>query len=137
MSAGGGYGIISPLSVGNQVKVIFSHGDADFPVIVGRVLSTVDPVPMSPATGGYAKPGELLIATPGGAFMHFQDNGQVAGGGAKFTWTGDVEFDGNVTVTKTLTAQQDVLAGPASVSAVNHTHPDVQTGDGNTGKPQG
>ena len=91
VSAGGGFGIVSPPSVGDQVLVVHAHGDADHPVVVGRVFSSVDVPPTSPITNKAVQPGEVGVFLPGGAFLHAT--------GGQWHIKGDLIVDGNVSST--------------------------------------
>ncbi|KAA6204320.1 MAG: hypothetical protein DU430_09180, partial [Candidatus Tokpelaia sp.] len=48
--------------------------------------------------------------------------------------TGNIKINGNVDITGTLTASEDVVG--AGISLKNHTHGGVETGGGSTGKPK-
>lgn len=53
--------------------------------------------------------------------------------GKKIALNGDVEITGDVTVSKTLTAETDVMGGGKSLKS--HTHSGVQAGGGTSGPP--
>jgi phage baseplate assembly protein gpV len=133
--ASGGFGVSAPSRQGDQVKAVYSHGDADFPVVIGRVYSDADPVPVSPLTGDHAKPGEMLISMPGGGWLHFKGDGTVEGGGTRLTWHGPMTVMGDLTVQGAINATGDVVGN--GISLDQHVHKDVQPGNGTTGKPQG
>lgn len=123
VSAGGGFGIVSPPNVGDQVLVVHAHGDADHPVVVGRVFSSVDVPPTSPITGKAVQPGEVGIFLPGGAYIH--------GTSGKWHIKGDLFVDGNVTSTKDVS---DVHGSLDRLRGAYDMH-DHQTSVGMTTKP--
>ena len=120
----GGYGVVAPLAVGDQVLVAHAHGDADHPIVVGRLFSSVDPPPSSPATGKSVGPGEFAVFTPG-AWIHLAGS-VVHAEATTFRLKGNVELDG------TLTATGDVRA--SAISLQHHTHSDAQ--GGSVGQPE-
>ena len=125
-ATGGGYGVVSPLSPGDQVVVVHAHGDADEPVIVGRLFSTVDMPPVSPATGKPVGPGEFAAFTAG-AWLHIQ-GGEIHAQASRFVLKGDMELDGKLTTTG------DVVAG--TVSLQQHRNTGVRVGSDLSGPPE-
>lgn len=91
VSAGGGFGIVAPLGMGDQVLVVHPHGDTDHPVVVGRLFSSIDMPPVSSVTGKPVQPGEFGVFLPDGTFLH-------ATGGA-WNIKGNLVVDGDVTST--------------------------------------
>jgi phage gp45-like len=75
--------------------------------------------------------GDACLYALDGSRVHVKPSGEVE------IWAGaTVTINApNVVLTGTLTAAGDVIAGPAKVSLVSHTHPDPQ--GGSTGTPQG
>jgi phage baseplate assembly protein gpV len=96
-ATGGGFGCVFPPSVGDQLVVVFPHGDADQPVVVGRTYSAVDRPPVSPATGKAVQPGEFAVFTDG-AWIHIT-GGSIHAQATQFLFKGDMILDGNLTVT--------------------------------------
>ncbi len=137
-ATGGGYGMVFPLSVGDQVKVVHANGDADNPVIVGRLFSTVDMPPVSQATGKPVQSGEFGVFTDG-AWLHMS-GGVIYAQATKLVFTGDVDVTGNMTITGTLTVSgiikslTDVLA--MAISLLRHLHGGVKSGGNLTSTPQ-
>lgn len=125
-ATGGGYGCVCPLSQGDQVMVIHAHGDADEPVITGRLFSTVDMPPVSLATGKPVQPGEFGVFTAG-AFLHMA-GGSIHAQCTKFILKGDLELDGKIMATG------DIIAG--TVSLQNHRNTDVEPGNSLSGPPE-
>jgi phage baseplate assembly protein gpV len=161
MMATGGFGIMCPANVGDQVLVHFAHGDADNPIVGHRIFSTVDPTARSPATNGAVQPGEIGIFTKGGGWLHMVADGSVhcsAPNGAYITAplttiTGNVKITQNLTVlgdmnidgtadgsTGAITARGQVTDLNGSRGSLNdlrgvhniHIHPGVQSGGENT-----
>ncbi len=125
MSAGGGYGIVAPPSVGDQVHVVFAHGDQDHPRIVGRIFSVQDLPPVSPATGKAVQPREFAVFCPG-AWLHFS-------GGVIHAEATSIQFKGDVFVDGKITSTGDQVAG--TVSQQHHTHGGVKAGGDHTAQP--
>jgi phage baseplate assembly protein V len=108
----GGFGVVAPLTMGDQVVCLYAHGDDDNPVIVGRLFSAADLPPVSPATGKAVQPGEMGIFTDG-AWAHFHGgiidvqattvnvtaSGTVNVKATNVNITANVLIDGNLTVT--------------------------------------
>ena len=125
-ATGNGYGVVCPLAPGDQVIVLHAHGDADSPVVVGRLFSTVDLPPNSPATGKPVGSREFAVFTDG-AYLHIA-GGVIHGSASKFVLKGDVELDGKFTATG------DVVAG--TVSLQQHKHQNVKSGGDLSGVPK-
>jgi phage baseplate assembly protein gpV len=107
--ASGGFGVVAPCGVGDQVKVIFSHGDSDHPVVVGRVFSTVDMPPTSPVTGKAVQPGEFGVFTRGGAWTHYPVDGSVHTNAPQGMFiVGNTKIIGNLEVTLDATIDGDL-----------------------------
>jgi adhesin HecA-like repeat protein len=75
--------------------------------------------------------GDAAMYAADGSRVHIKPDGVVE------IWAGSTLTINapNVTLTGTLTAQGDVIAGSGKISLVNHTHPDPQGGE--TGAPTG
>ena len=67
---GANWGLVAPLSPGDQVLVIAQEGDADHGVIIGASFSQVQPPPA-------AIPGELWLVHATGTSLHFANDGTV------------------------------------------------------------
>ena len=124
-ATGGGFGVVCPLAFGDQVIVLHAHGDADHPVVVGRLFSTVDMPPVSPATGKPVASGEFAAFTSG-AWIHFT-GGVIHAAATSIKFKGDLELDGK------LTATGDVIAG--TVSLQQHLTTGVKNGRDLSGVP--
>jgi phage baseplate assembly protein gpV len=118
--AAGGLKIACPSEVGTQVLVVSVEGDAEHPVVVGRLFDTVVTPPTSPATSQPVQPGEIGVFLEGGTYLHMTKGGVFIGG--------------NVTVSGTLTATGDVVAG--QISLQEHLHSAVQSGNDVSGPPR-
>lgn len=93
MSGGGGFGVIAPCAIGDQVHVSFAHGDADNGRIIGRIFSTMDMPPTSPkdtGTGKPVQPREWAVFCPG-AFIHMS-------GGTVYVQASELRLKGNLVV---------------------------------------
>ena len=118
--AAGGLRIACPSEVGTQVLLLPVEGDAEHPVVVGRLFDTVTRPPLSPATSRPVQPGEIGIFLPGGSYLHMTDSALYLGG--------------SVIVVGSLSATEDVTAGGISVR--EHLHSQVQPGSGVSGPPR-
>ena len=144
--AAAGLKIACPCEIGTHVLVTFAEGDAEHPVISGRLFDTTTQPPVSPVTSKPAQPGEFLVAN-GGTFLHLQSGTVTIGaqqnslsigssgitfmvGGQSTTLTGS-EFTSGVPIQVT----GDVVAGQISVQ--QHVHGGVQSGSSTTAKPVG
>ena len=117
--AAGGLRIMCPTEIGSQVIVLPMEGDAEHPVLVGRIFDVSTMPAVSPGTGTTVAPGEIAIVGQGGAFIHLSGDTVMLGG--------KVTLDGNLVVTG------DVVA--AGVSLCQHVHANTQPGQGTSGKP--
>ena len=138
LAVGNGMGIVCPPSPGDQVLVVHQGGDAETPVVVGRVFSEKALPPSSAATGKEVQSGEFGIFCDG-AFLH------IAGGVVHIRaseirteghWfhKGDMDVDGKLTVTGIIKSLQDVFA--KAISLLSHVHGGVGSGSGSSGQPQ-
>lgn len=118
--AAGGLKIACPSEVGTQVIVVPVEGDAEHPIVIGRIFDTVIMPPVSPATSQPVQAGEIGIFLDGGTYLHLTQRGILIGG--------DITINGSVTATG------DITAGTISVQ--NHLHSGVQTGNGVSGPPR-
>lgn len=106
---GGGWGIVSPPTVGEQVVIEPQEGDAEHGIITGRVFSTKQQPPKT-YTDQYdqgsttsAQPGEFAIVNSDGTTFI-----RVVGG--KVLIHGDLYVDGIIRATKDIKSDMNVLA---------------------------
>lgn len=120
-----------PPSVGEQVLLICPGGEIGAGLVLGGVPSDANPAPIDePVALIRFKDGaivsydpeahELLVQLPSGATTVLASDG-------------GIDLIGDVTLTGSLTASGDVVAG--SVSLQNHKHGGVQAGGSQTGGP--
>jgi phage baseplate assembly protein gpV len=131
VAAGGVLQASIPPEVGDHLVLAAIEGDAEHPVVVGRLYDTTRQPPVSPATGKPAQPGEMLVVA-GPAYWHVTNQAVMIGFGSVHVVVNSAGMSvtgGNVVVS------QDVAAG--AVSLRQHTHSGVQAGSGMTGKPVG
>lgn len=69
---GNGWGFVAPLSVGDQVLVIFQEGDRDSGIIVKRLWDATN---LPPSTGAAA--GELWLVHKSGAIYKMTNDGNI------------------------------------------------------------
>ncbi len=126
-------------TVGEQVIVLCPGGDMHNAVVLRGLYSTAHAAPEQAdnkhvteykdgARIEYDHQTHALKATlPSGGTAAVTADGGI-------TLTGDVTIDGNVSVSKTLTAQTDVIGGGKSLKG--HKHTGVQAGSAVSGAPQ-
>lgn len=119
--AAGGLKLVCPSEIGTQVLVVPVEGDAEHPVVIGRLFDATTLPPSSPFTKTYVQPGELALFSDGGSCLHFA-NGQLY-------LKGDLHVDGVIIATGDVQAKE--------VSLQTHQHGGVQTGQGFTSTPGG
>lgn len=128
----------SPPAKGEQVVVLAPEADTARGIIIGSLSSDARPHPASDASTlaeyadgariGYDPEAHALTARlPAGATVLIE-----AEGGLRFK--GDLDVEGDIRSTKTITAETDVLGGGKSLKG--HVHTAVQPGSGVSGKPQ-
>ncbi|MBD9478522.1 phage baseplate assembly protein V [Pseudoxanthomonas sp. PXM02] len=132
-------------SAGEQVMVLAPGGDVNSAVAVRGIYSNQHPAPAhgealhlvkypDGALIQYDHASHALTATlPGGGTAEITADGGVTINGP-LTVNGDTQINGDTGVSKTLTAQTDVIGGGKSLK--NHRHTGVQTGGGVSGPPQ-
>lgn len=134
----GGTRTWSPPKVGEQVLLICPEGDLAAAIALRGISSDNNPPVGNSDTEIREYADGALISydpvahrlecvLPGDGLAHI-----VAPGGMKLE--GDVEIVGNVMVSGTVTAEEDVLAG--SISLKDHLHGNVQAGAAKTGAPE-
>lgn len=128
----------SPPSIGEQVLVLAPEADTARGIIIGSLSSDAHPHPANDrstvldfadrALIGYDPVAHALHTyLPEGATVLI-----VAKGG--FRLTGDMEVDGHIRSTRTITAETDVIGGGKSLK--DHVHTRVQAGGVVSGPPQ-
>ena len=118
--AAAGLKIACPSEVGTQVILVSIEGDAEHPIVIGRLFDTVVIPPVSPATSQPVQAGEIGVFLEGGTYLHLTQAGIFVGG--------------NVTINGSLTTTGDVSAG--TVSLQQHLHSEVQSGTDVSGPPR-
>jgi phage baseplate assembly protein gpV len=78
--------------------------------------------------------GAVVLTSEDGTTKISIKNGQITQTAAKNIINGDLQINGSVAATGTITSDVDVIS--AGISGKNHTHSGVQPGSGNTGVPQ-
>jgi phage baseplate assembly protein V len=128
----------SPPSVGEQVLLVCPDGQIGAAVaIAGIVQDAFPPLGNSTAEMIEFADGAKIIYDPEVSALtaELPSGGTaeiIADGG--ITLRGDVTIEGNVSVSKTLTAAEDVIAD--GVSLKSHRHTGVQAGSGRSGPPE-
>lgn len=115
-----GLRICCPAETGTQVLVLPVEGDAEHPVIVGRLFDTTMLPPDSPITGKPVQPGEIGIFLKDGTALH------LASGGVSIK--GTLHVDGPIVATGDVTARGVTLA--------THVHGGVQAGQALTAEAE-
>lgn len=119
---GNGWGLVAPLTPGDQVLVLSQEAESEHGVIIGSVWSSVDK-PLSVPSG------ELWLQHQSGSFIKLSNNGTIAMQASQVTITGNLIVSGDIS---------DQNAAHGTVAKLrsahdSHTHPDPQ--GGNTGTP--
>lgn len=128
--AGNGTGIIAIPPPGVQVVIGHEQGDAQAGVVLGCIWDNNNRPPAA------YKPGEVWLASLGGAIFKVTNDGNVTMIGGTITLTGAVTINGDVTVNGKVTATgEGTFAGGHTVSA--HTHGGVSAGLASTAAPTG
>lgn len=105
---GGGWGIVSPPSVGEQVVIEPQEGDAEHGIITGRIFSTKQAPPKTytdqydQGTTTSVQAGEFGLVHKDGTFIRLVDG--------KVLIHGDLYVDGIIRATKDITSDQNVKA---------------------------
>ena len=117
------YGFVSRPVPGCDALVIFLGGDRSRPVAISTGDQRNYPSDLLP--------GEVcLVHPPTGSRIRLQADGSISLSPA----SGRVTLTGDLHVSGTVTADQDVVA--AGISGRDHTHGGVQAGGASTGQPQ-
>ena len=151
--AAGSLRISSPCEIGTQVLVTPAEGDAEHPVITGRIFDAEVLPAVSPVTGQPAQPGEFLIAA--GQAPAPESNGQAAQTAAFFHVQPSALTFGVGTTMWSLTSGMAVLTvggtaytftpaglmttGNVTANGIDlehHLHTGVQSGTSMTGLPE-
>ena len=119
--AAGGLKIACPCEVDTQVVIAPIEGDAEHPVIVGRLFDATKTPPVSPASGEVVQPGEIGIFADQGVYLHLSAKG--------------IAIGGDLSVSGKIVARGDVVAG--GISLEQHRHSGVKAGSDISGAPVG
>ncbi len=119
--AAGGLKMVCPSEIGTQVLVVPVEGDAEHPVVVGRLFDATAMPPQSPFTQTHVQPGELALFGSDGTCLHFTRG--------RLCLKGNLEVDGAIQATG------DVVG--AGISLQSHRHGGVQGGKTFTTPPEG
>lgn len=129
---GGGWGLVSPPTIGEQVIVSPTEGDSEHSIITGRVFSTQQQPPQT-YTDQYDKgtttpvqPGEIGLVYKDGTFLRLI-GGRVLIHGDLFV-DGAIRSTGNITSDLTVTGSQAVTDQHGSLDRLRghydiHIHP--------------
>jgi phage baseplate assembly protein gpV len=115
---GADWGMVAPLSPGDQVFVLPQEGNAEHGVIVGRCYSDQDLPPKTAADG------EFWLVHKSGSFLKFMADGTIQ---AK----GDLHVDGKVIATGEVVA----MDGANAVHLSTHTTPNITRGSATSDAP--
>lgn len=136
MMSAGDTRIWLPPTVGEQVQVLACEGDMEQAVIMGGLPSSIfAPLFLGTTVAIQFKDGAVIKYDPESHRLYFDLPGSAvitAPSGAVLNC--DVEIQGDLKATGTITADGDVKAG--DISLKNHPHGGVATGQGVTGKPR-
>lgn len=105
---GGGWGLVSPCSVGEQVAFLAQEGDAEHGIIVARLFSNQQQPPKiytdqyAQGNTSYIQPGEIGLVHKDGTFLRLI--------GGKVLIHGDLYVDGIIQATKDISSDMNVNA---------------------------
>ena len=119
------FGFTSRPIAGADLVAVFQSGNRRNGVVVASSDQRYRPRTL--------KPGEAVMYCAKGSTLLMNANGDIIATPA----SGNMMVNGNLIATGTVTGEVDVIAGPASISGINHVHPGVQSGASNTQKPTG
>lgn len=127
----GGYTITFPLAAGDEVLVVFSSRCIDAWWQQGGIQLPIE-TRMHDLSDGFAIPGPKSVpkAIPGISSTALQIRNNAGTSYIELSADG-IKLVGNVSVTGTLTASEDVVIGvtPAAVSLLEHTHTSAAPGN--------
>jgi uncharacterized protein involved in type VI secretion and phage assembly len=147
---GPSWGLFAPPIIDQQVNVTFVEGELNSGFVENRFFNlTETPLAVQSgelwivhANGQFGKwtnDGKLTFGDGQGAQVQFDGSGNLVSAAKQWTHTGSVSIDGDVDVTGTVAATEDVTAGTADISLVGHNHPvigiETGTSDINTNSP--
>lgn len=122
--------IWSPPSVGEQVALLCAEGDTNAGIVLPALYSDAFPSPS-------ASPDMVTIAFDDGAVLSYDMAVSALAmsvlGSVSIDAPGGVTINGDIALTGTLTASEDVVASGKSLK--NHKHGGVQAGGAQTGAP--
>lgn len=126
----GGFRTWVPPTVGEQVLLICPEGDIAHGVALRGLYSDAFPAPAGDATARILMPdGTTIDYDPAAHRLTIS----LAGGGLTIDAPAGVTIVGDVDVTGTVTASDDVIGG--GISLKTHRHGNVQSGSSQTGSP--
>ena len=146
---GSGFGIAIGPAIGDQLHVVFMHGDTNSPRATYRITSNSDQPPVAQA-------GEIVIQAAQGQTIKMTADGKlsiVANGDTTVSITGklnltstgklsltgsEVDVSGNLVVTGAITATQGITAGQGGgdqVTLQHHLHSGITIGGSSTPAP--
>lgn len=115
---GGGWGVVSPPSPGEQVLLLPTEGNTEHAVIVGRIFSQAALPPKTftdqynQGQTSFAQPGEVALVHQSGAFLRLIDGMVVI--------NGNVTVNGTIHATNTITSDEDLVAN-RNISSTGET----------------
>lgn len=105
---GGGYGVVSTPSPGEQVLLLPTEGNTEHAVIIARIFSQAATPPKTftdqynQGDTSFVQPGEVALVHQSGAFLRLI-NGTIV-------INGNVTVNGTIHATNTITSDQDLVA---------------------------
>lgn len=105
---GGGYGVVSTPSPGEQVLLLPTEGNTEHAVIIARIFSQTATPPQTftdqynQGDTSFVQPGEVALVHQSGAFLRLI-NGTIV-------INGNVTVNGTIHATNTITSDQDLVA---------------------------
>lgn len=127
---GGGWGMVSPPSPGQQVVVAAQEGRAEHGIILGGLFSSTAMPPAAPA-------GEAWLVHQSGSFLKLRNDGSIEARATIWKLTGTLSVTGDLVVGGDIADQNGGRGTLNGLRAIYdaHVHPGVQTGPSETGLP--
>lgn len=120
--------------VGEQVVILAPSGELNQGVVLAAVFQSAYPQPVNNKDKHHVKYQDGAVVEYDRAAHHLKAV-LPAGATVELVADGGISITGDITLTGTLTASVDVVAGPSNISLINHKTSLVQPGSGTSGVP--
>ncbi|GAB0115313.1 phage baseplate assembly protein V [Acidisoma sp. C75] len=126
--SGAGWGLVAPISPGQQVIILAQEGQAEHGIILGSLFSLANRPPATPV-------GELWLVHQSGSYLKLHNDGTIEGNATTWKLTGTVTISGDLVVGGDIADKAGAHGSLETFRAIfdEHIHPGIQPGSGNTG----